>query len=628
MFGVSRFGCASEDLFYGDRALSPRLCRFWIPPVFGRLQPDMESCGMPVSHSTPTYVQEANAMTTRFSFSDDNARGNGSAAFIAHRVPNMTYDFSQDALDNILAAIATKKAEQGGALGMNAQTGRVDHFFFDERAHRTSVEYSPNAEKVTEVINAWQENGVDFCGMIHSHPGNFCQPSEGDVRYARRILDAMPQTLKGRFLMPILTMNRAQRAAHMELFVVCQEKGGVQLVRAAMTVEGKPLPETLNIPTIQPEEAAKDDQPASSEAREAQEPADNPPTPALEQYSLETIFQRNASLLPLDELAQRTVVIIGCGGARGFCESLARSGVGRMILVDGDTVSVTNVATQGTYLDEIGLYKTEVIAKTLHRINPHMKVVELRRFLDEELTDGELEEAVGAKLLSEHPEHVLLCGCTDNFPAQDRTVKLALKWGVPYLASQTYATGRGGEVLFTYPGLTTACPRCMLASRYEAYAKGAQNDVTSEGAPLYSTDRLNALKAHVAMAMLLHGTSSRLGGELAQIGQRNLILTSFAPDCEEKLGLRVFSCMTAGLEDAGRAAMPMEQTLFLHQTPDRPENGFDHCPYCGGVGDLRLLRGLNADTRRPYDLSAFISAVLPRAAEDGSREEDSGRASA
>ena len=529
-------------------------------------------------------------------------------AFISGAEEKPSFDMDRAILDQILRDIGSKKPEQGGALGVDKTSGRITRFYFDEQANRSSASYSPDARTVTEVINQWDEEGVAFCGMIHSHPGSFGSPSEGDRQYAAEIINAMPETLQGKMLMPIVTVNLKKQQAWLHPFIAMHNNNGdTVLFRATLTVDGEPIEGALDISSAEshtddagsepPQEA--DSSPASSEVPET-------PIPA------KVLFQRNASLLPLEELSQRTVVIIGCGGARGFCESLARSAVGRFILVDGDRVSETNVATQGTYVDEIGLYKTEVIANTLRRINPHIQITEVHRFLDDGFSDDELASYIGEELLAQHPERVLLCGCTDNFPAQDRTVKLALKWGLPYLASQTYAEGRGGEVIFNFPGITTSCPHCMLASRYAAYEQNANNDVTSEGAPIYSTERLNALKSHIAMMLLLHGTSSRLGSELDKVKDRNLVLVSFTADCEEKLGISAFSRTLSALDAGARATLPMEETVWLEQKPDRPENGYPHCPYCGGVGDLRLLRGLNADTRKPYNLTAFIHAVQPK----------------
>jgi len=585
-------------------------------PVFFPLDTPAVTPTFQDNHTTETERSYDNMTKRRFDprsqmacfLNKRSLRSMEDSAFISGAEEKPSFDMDRAILDQILLDIGSKKPEQGGALGVDKTSGRITRFYFDEQANRSSAAYSPDARTVTEVINQWDEEGVAFCGMIHSHPGSFGSPSEGDRQYAAEIINAMPETLQGKMLMPIVTVNLKKQQAWLHPFIAMRnDNGDTVLFRATLTVDGEPIEGALDIPSAEsltddagsepPQEA--DSSPASSEVPET-------PIPA------KVLFQRNARLLPLEELSQRTVVIIGCGGARGFCESLTRSAVGRFILVDGDRVSETNVATQGTYVDEIGLYKTEVIANTLRRINPHIQITEVHRFLDDGFSDDELASYIGEELLAQHPERVLLCGCTDNFPAQDRTVKLALKWGVPYLASQTYAEGRGGEVIFNYPGITTTCPRCMLASRYAAYEQNANNDVTSEGAPIYSTERLNALKSHIAMMLLLYGTSSRLGSELDKVKDRNLVLVSFTADCEEKLGISAFSRTLSALDAGARATLPMEETVWLEQKPDRPENGYPHCPYCGGVGDLRLLRGLNADTRKPYNLTAFIHAVQPK----------------
>lgn len=577
------------------------------------------------------FEKEMSCMNRCFSLVGGTLRGNEVSAVVSKPKNIKTYDISAEVLDKIIEGIATKKPEHGGALGMDTKTGQIVRFYLDDQGARTSVEYSPDAEKITEIINSWEEEGIAFCGMIHSHPGQFCQPSEGDYRYAKRILAAMPQTLKGRFLMPILTINVKQSTARIQAFAVYGEKAGTRLAEAVFTVDGQPLPEQLpiKVKAVAPEAAVVDQSEPCCEDK--QNMLDNRPrqssaptamtneaTDAGENadgtYTTSAIFRRNASLLPLEALSKRTVVIIGCGGARGFCESLARSGVGRIILVDGDTVSVTNTATQGTYLDEIGLAKTEVIANSLRRINPHMQIVEYRHFLDDTVTDEMLAEVIGRDILSDSPESVLLCGCTDNFPAQDRTVKLALKWGVPYLAGQNYSEGLAGEIVFTYPGVTETCPRCMLASRYDAYENAPEpaTPVTSEGAPIYVTDLLNSIKTHIAMMLLTYGTGCRIGDELDLVKDRNLVLFSNSPLSEEKLGIRAFSRVFSALDAEERRALLMGGIVWLKQKPDRPENGFPHCPYCAGAGDLRIVRNLNADTRKPFSLARLISTVQPK----------------
>lgn len=84
----------------------------------------------------------------------------------------------------------------------------------------------------------------------------------------------------------------------------------------------------------------------------------------------------------LEKLACSHVAIFGIGGVGGYVvEALARSGVGRLDLIDSDTVDVTNlnrqiVATTKT----IGQYKVDVAAKRVAAINPDCNVTVHKTF--------------------------------------------------------------------------------------------------------------------------------------------------------------------------------------------------------------------------------------------------------
>lgn len=75
-------------------------------------------------------------------------------------------------------------------------------------------------------------------------------------------------------------------------------------------------------------------------------------------------------------LSEAGVAVFGVGGVGGYvAEALARSGVGKIILVDDDKVCLSNinrqiVATSGT----IGRYKTDVMKERILDINPEAAV--------------------------------------------------------------------------------------------------------------------------------------------------------------------------------------------------------------------------------------------------------------
>ena len=90
-------------------------------------------------------------------------------------------------------------------------------------------------------------------------------------------------------------------------------------------------------------------------------------------------FSRTAMLIggeAVERLNNARVAVFGLGGVGGaLCEALARAGVGALTLIDGDTVSVTNInrqiiATHST----VGMLKTEAVRARVLDINPDCRV--------------------------------------------------------------------------------------------------------------------------------------------------------------------------------------------------------------------------------------------------------------
>lgn len=78
----------------------------------------------------------------------------------------------------------------------------------------------------------------------------------------------------------------------------------------------------------------------------------------------------------MEKLHNSHVAVFGLGGVGSWCcEALARSGVGRLTLIDRDTVSETNVNRQLCALNAtVGLPKTEVMRRRVLDIDPHIEV--------------------------------------------------------------------------------------------------------------------------------------------------------------------------------------------------------------------------------------------------------------
>lgn len=88
----------------------------------------------------------------------------------------------------------------------------------------------------------------------------------------------------------------------------------------------------------------------------------------------------------LEKLKNTTVAILGVGGVGSFAaEACARSGIGRIILVDKDNVDITNVNRQlVAYLSTVGQSKSGVMKERIADINPECEVIDMHMFYTEE----------------------------------------------------------------------------------------------------------------------------------------------------------------------------------------------------------------------------------------------------
>lgn len=88
----------------------------------------------------------------------------------------------------------------------------------------------------------------------------------------------------------------------------------------------------------------------------------------------------------VEKLNKAAVLVVGLGGVGSFAaEFLARAGVGKMKIVDGDTVDITNINRQLPALHStVGKYKVDVVSERLMDINPNLELVKVNEFLNPE----------------------------------------------------------------------------------------------------------------------------------------------------------------------------------------------------------------------------------------------------
>ena len=155
-----------------------------------------------------------------------------------------------------------------------------------------------------------------------------------------------------------------------------------------------------------------------------------------------------------EKLKLANVLIVGCGGIGcTSAELLARAGVGQITLIDADTIEISNLQRQIAYVEEnIGFYKSEILAKRLKQINPPIRI---------ENYNSKLDESNAEQLIS--TQDLVLDGC-DNFTTRYLVNQICTQLNVPLISAS--AIGFQGQ-LFMVEG-DSACYECLFPKEEHA----------------------------------------------------------------------------------------------------------------------------------------------------------------
>lgn len=128
----------------------------------------------------------------------------------------------------------------------------------------------------------------------------------------------------------------------------------------------------------------------------------------------------------LELLKNSSVAILGVGGVGSFAvEALARSGVGRLILVDKDDVDITNINRQiHALLSTIGQPKVDLMKERIKDINPECEVIALKMFYTEDTYE---------EFFSYQPDFVI--DASDTISYKIHLMKECLKRNIPMISS-------------------------------------------------------------------------------------------------------------------------------------------------------------------------------------------------
>jgi len=220
----------------------------------------------------------------------------------------------------------------------------------------------------------------------------------------------------------------------------------------------------------------------------------------------------------INKLRSAHVLVVGLGGVGGLAaEMIARAGVGKMTIVDHDTVDTTNRNRQVPALSStVGKYKAEVLAERLKDINPDLDLVVKREFLGEGNTYSLIQEGKFTYVLD----------CIDSLTSKCWLIRACVENNTPIASSM----GAGAK----------SNPSCVhitdiSESKYDGFAAAVRRRLSKwgikHGIPVvYSTeeiDKSRLIHTPNAVKKTIVGTVSYMpttfGALLSSIVIRDLI---------------------------------------------------------------------------------------------------------
>jgi adenylyltransferase/sulfurtransferase len=182
------------------------------------------------------------------------------------------------------------------------------------------------------------------------------------------------------------------------------------------------------------------------------------------------------------------VLVVGAGGlGSAALFYLAAAGVGRLAVVDGDSLEMSNLQRQILHRTaDLGRPKVASAAESLAALNPHCRVETFGLRLD----PANVREVVRG--------FEVVLDSSDNFPTRFLLAERCWREGIPLVSAA--ATGWHGQLLVAVPGEDNPCFRCLVPEVPSAEAVPSSTEIGILGAV---AGTLGCLQAVEALKLLL-----------------------------------------------------------------------------------------------------------------------------
>jgi len=170
----------------------------------------------------------------------------------------------------------------------------------------------------------------------------------------------------------------------------------------------------------------------------------------------------------LAQLAQKTVAVIGLGSGGGFAAlSLAMSGVGHFVLIDDDTVELTNIVRHVADLRDVGRPKVEAVADLIRARNPNAQIKTIIGRVEDHTDALQGVDLVVVGVDGELVKYTINEVCRNN--------------GLIAVYAGVYERGEGGDVTIIRPDGDGPCYACWAQQLRDNVAQLTARETTESG---------------------------------------------------------------------------------------------------------------------------------------------------
>ncbi len=281
----------------------------------------------------------------------------------------------------------------------------------------------------------------------------------------------------------------------------------------------------------------------------------------VEKYSLiQNVFSRNKGLIESDMMQDKCVVFVGVGSVCSLIAlQLARSGLGKFVLVDTDIIDIHNICRHQCGFSDIGRYKVDAVADRIWDINPNAQIKKFTTLI-QNVPEEDLCLYLGKN-------SVIVSGA-DSRHADSWASHIAYMSNTPFVSTGFWHRAFASETFYWIPDKNMTCYNCVL---------GRMNSNKPEK-QLYYTNQEDAEKLNFEPGLSVDIEYGSTIGTKVILDILNRDEANYTTRILNDYGQYILTCNTNSTSIGGEKANMFERPLVTLSLNIEKQ---DDCPDCG-----------------------------------------------